>query len=132
MSAALVLIANILTVSEHGREKEADDDAELVAEAVEVLARASKQMIGWTTLRRLHAAFAELACRARVARARVLVDRPHGSSPLAWLEQEARRSASHSAVALVAAFTSAEEKPLTTRLGLTGNSLTRREQAGTI
>ena len=121
ISATLVLTANILTVSEHGREAEADADAELIAEAVAFLARGAERMPEWTTLRKMHAACAELACRARVARARTPLGRSRGPMSLAWLESEARRSASHSAVALVEAFTTAEEKPLSARLWRVGS-----------
>jgi hypothetical protein len=65
----------------------------------------------------MYAAYAELSCRARLAGARFALGRagPMAAS-IAWLEEGARRSAGHSALALVEAFTSAEEKPLSTRL----------------
>jgi len=114
-----VLTANVLTVSEHRRESEADDDAQLVDEAVAFLARGAAQMPGWATVQNMHKACAELACRARVARVRFPLGWPRSDpqpASVAWLEAEARRSAGYSARALVEAFTTAEEKPLPTRL----------------
>lgn len=119
MAATLVLTANALTVSEHGRESDADADAQLVDEALARVADADDPAFA-----QMHAACAELSCRARIARARFSLAAAAGgwgrggpkSASVAWLEAEARRSAGHSALTLVEAFTTAEVKPLTSRL----------------
>ncbi len=111
------MTAHSLTVSEHGRESDADADGELVAEALAFLARGVAEMPGWATVHKIHAACAELSCRARIARAKFALGRPGPKPPsVVWLEAEARRSAGRSALALVEAFTRAEEKPLVSRL----------------
>ncbi|KAI0385546.1 fungal-specific transcription factor domain-containing protein [Hypomontagnella monticulosa] len=117
VSATLVLIANTLTVSEHECDADADADAQLVAEALAFLARGSAEAPDWTIVQKLHTACAELSCRARIARAKFALGRP-GPKPasVAWLEAEARRSAGHSALALVDAFSMSDEKPLELRL----------------
>lgn len=107
-----MLIANTLTVSEHECDADADADAQLIAEALAFLARGFAEAPNWTTIQKLHAACVELSCRARIARAKFTLGRP-GPKPasVAWLEAEARRSAGHSALALVEAFSMADEKP---------------------
>lgn len=121
MSATIVLIANILTVSEHGHESEVAVDEKFVEEALAFLQWSTSKMPDWTTFHKLYAACGELSCRARVARAKFALGRP-GPKPASvlWLEEQASRSAGHSALALVAAFTTAEEKPLTSRLWRAG------------
>jgi len=115
----LVLTAHILTVADHHDDIDGDSNAGLVAEAVAFLARAAAQPSGQPVFGRMHAAFAELSCRARIARARFAlgptVPEPAAAS-VVWFETEARRSAGHSARVLIEAFTRAEEKPLETRL----------------
>ncbi|EMR70010.1 putative fungal specific transcription factor domain-containing protein [Eutypa lata UCREL1] len=110
-TSALVLIANALTVSEH--RCSADTDAQLIAEALAFFERSTALVPGCVGFRKMHAACAELSCRARIARARFALDLGGPSKPasVAWLEAEARRSAGHSALALVEAFTTAEVKP---------------------
>ena len=122
MSATIVLIANALTVSEHGLENEADADEKLVEEALDYLAWNIANTPEWTMVHKMHAACVELSCRARIARARYALGRP-GPKPasVSWLEKEARRSAGHSALALVEAFTMAEEKPITAKLWQVGD-----------
>lgn len=111
IASALVLIANALTVSEH--RCSADTDAQLIAEALAFFERSTALVPGCVGFRKMHAACAELSCRARIARARFALDLGGPSKPasVAWLEAEARRSAGHSALALVEAFTTAEVKP---------------------
>lgn len=114
-----MLISDALTVAEHERLSDADEDERLVAEAVAFLARAAAEMPDWATPRKLHAACKELSCRARIARSCFALARP-GSGPkpasMAWLEHAARQSAGYSAVALVEAFTGAGVKPAASRL----------------
>ncbi|KAI1418134.1 fungal-specific transcription factor domain-containing protein [Hypoxylon sp. FL1857] len=121
ISAALLLIANTLTVSEHRRETDAETDAQFIAEALAFLARSAAEMPDWTAICKMHAALAELSCRARIGRVRFALGRP-GPKPasVTWLEAEARRSARHSALTLIEAFTTAYEKPLATRLWRVG------------
>ncbi|KAK0702159.1 fungal-specific transcription factor domain-containing protein [Lasiosphaeris hirsuta] len=118
LSAALVLIANTMTVSTRGAIEDGydghDSDAQLVAEVVAFLKRAAVEV---PDLQAMHAALAELSCRARSVHIRSTWSRP-GPKPasVAWLEGQARRTAQHSALALVEAFTSSDVKPLATRL----------------
>lgn len=109
----------MLTVAEHERLSDADEDERLVTKAVAFLARVAAAMPEWETPRKLHAACKELSCRARIARSRFALAQPgSGAKPasMAWLEDAARQSAGHSAVALVEAFTSAGVKPAAERL----------------
>ncbi|KAH8897904.1 hypothetical protein GQ53DRAFT_818158 [Thozetella sp. PMI_491] len=123
-SAGLVMMANTLTVSGRGHETgaETDEDAQLVAEVLAFLARIVVGRPDWHSLRRLHAAHCELSCRARIARAKFSLG-PVGpkSAAVEWLEAEASRSAAHSALELIEAFTAAEQKPLETRLWRAGD-----------
>jgi hypothetical protein len=112
-----VLIANTLTVSEHGVDSNSDADMQLVTEVLAFLQRGATEMPDWDILRKMHEACAELSCRARIAGARFALGRP-GLKPtsIAWLESGARQSAGQSALTLVEAFTRAEQKPIATRL----------------
>ncbi|KAK3315541.1 fungal-specific transcription factor domain-containing protein [Apodospora peruviana] len=128
-AAVFTLIANMLTVSEHGMDSE--DDEKLIAEALATFGQLTAIESPYSaTSRKMHAACVELSCRARVARARFVLGQPglntmNRPTYVAWLEEQARRSAGYSALALVEGFTSAEEKPLATRMwraGADGNS----------
>lgn len=121
VSATIVLIANILTVSEHGHESGAMADEKLVEEALAFLQWSTTKLPGWSTFHKLYAACSELSCRARLARAKFSLGRPGPkTASVVWLEEQARLSARGSALDLVAAFTAAEEKPLTSRLWQAG------------
>jgi hypothetical protein len=113
-------VANSLTLQEHGLHDQAEGDDELIREAVAFLEWAAKET-GVDHICKLHDACAELGCRARVAQRGFFVEQ-QGTSisakmpALAWLDAEATKSASYSALALVEAFTQADSKPLNRRI----------------
>ncbi len=124
-----ILLANNLTLPEHSVLDLVNGDSELIAEAVEFLEFAAKDT-GDATIHKLHAASDELHCRARVAGNnffRSLQTKTPSTTSLAWLEEEAMKSASYSALDLVAAFTQAAVKPLVTRVS--GNNLEALREA---
>ncbi|KAK1754752.1 fungal-specific transcription factor domain-containing protein [Echria macrotheca] len=129
ISASLVLIANLLTISEStssGYQEDTtglDIDSQLVTECLSYLENAaSRRPTTDEGIKRMFAAISELGCRARIARARFLVERggqgqgQEKGEGVRWLEAEARKSAAWSARMLVEAFTGAGVKPLVTRV----------------
>ncbi|KAK3995258.1 fungal-specific transcription factor domain-containing protein [Cladorrhinum sp. PSN332] len=123
MSAALTLVANALTVSEHGVDAHEETDTQIINSSLAMLERSVAEDPSWTALATMLDASSELSCRAKIARARFALSRPGRgveSPALAWLEAEARRSAGHSAITLVQAFSMAADKPLVTRMWAAG------------
>ncbi|KAM7215155.1 Fungal specific transcription factor domain containing protein [Rhypophila decipiens] len=136
ISSALVLVANRLTSApeqqthqasnERTFELQADEEDTLIAQAVEYLEKGAAAMPRPNDgqLGRMAAAMGELSCRARLARAKfgLITGAGNGnsisknSSAVAWLQNEARKSAGFSAIELVQAFTGAEQKTMATRL----------------
>lgn len=140
ISSALVLVAHRLTtitaeehmqamqqdpsVTERSRSQAEEEDI-LITQAVQYLEQGAAEMPQPNAgqLKRMAAGLGELSCRARIARARFgLLKSPDGKSvnpnseAVAWLENEARKSAGFSALDLVQAFTSAEQKTMSTRV----------------
>lgn len=114
-------------------EMDVNEEDKLISEAVEFLEKGLAEMPHphADQLGRMAAALGELNCRARIGRerfrARISGCGGHnnnplniGSSAVAWLEKEARKSASFSALDLVQAFTGAEQKTMATRLAYGG------------
>ncbi|KAM7182736.1 hypothetical protein V8F33_014060 [Rhypophila sp. PSN 637] len=141
ISSALILVADRLTsVPEqenhqdlNGRspDTEADEVDTLISQAVEYLEKGAAEMPQPNDgqLGRMAAAMGELSCRARLARVRFRLSAGPGpvksisqqSGAVAWLENEARKSAGFSAMELVQAFTGAEQKAMATRYSFGGS-----------
>ena len=127
ISAALVLIANALTVPDHSpaSQVELETEEKLIAEAADHLTKGIAEMPHAANVQKMAGAFSELACRARIARAKFAFTgegQPYtaytSSMSVAWFEAEGRKSAGFSALELV--DTAAQARVARARVGLVG------------
>ena len=99
-----------------------DAEEQLIAEAVDHITRGITEMPHTASVQTMARALSELACRARISRAKFAFAGAHpassSSTSVAWFEGEARKSAGFSALELI--DTASQARVARAKIGLLG------------